>query len=169
MSRRFWKRFFSDPLSAASMFYLVLLALLALLADFIAPYEPMAQELIARYGTPSTDHWFGTDGFGRDLFSRVIYGARFAFQALAVSMSIAVLGGVPVGLVAGYFGGRIDRVITWFIDVIFTVPAIMMRQNSMLMGRGWVAYPALALCSVTSCPMLRHPSLYKSQSYRVQS
>ena len=126
MSRRFWKRFLSDPFSVAALAYLVLLALLALLADFITPYEPMAQELMARFGTPSADHWLGTDDFGRDLFSRVIYGARFAFQALLISMSIAVLVGVPVGLVAGYFGGRIDRGISWVIDVIFTVPAIMM-------------------------------------------
>ena len=126
MSSRFWKRLLSDPFSAAAVIYLVILALLALLADVITPYEPMAQDLIARFGTPSAEHWLGTDDFGRDLFSRVIYGARFAFQALLVSMSIAVLGGVPVGLVAGYFGGRIDRAISWVIDVIFTVPAIML-------------------------------------------
>lgn len=126
MNSRFWKRLLSDPFTTAAVVYLVMLALLALLADVIAPYEPMAQDLIARYGTPSGEFWFGTDGFGRDLFSRVIYGARIAFQALAVSMGIAVLAGVPTGLVAGYFGGRIDRAITWVIDVIFTVPAILM-------------------------------------------
>ena len=104
----------------------MVLALLALLADVITPYEPMAQNLIARFGTPSAEHWLGTDDFGRDLFSRVVFGARFAFQALSVAMSIAVLGGVPVGLAAGYFGGRIDRALTWVIDVIFTIPAIML-------------------------------------------
>ncbi len=123
---RFWKRLFSDPFTAAAIIYLTVLALLALLADFVTPYEPMAQALIERYGTPSADHWLGTDAFGRDLFSRVIYGARIAFQALSVAMGIAVLAGVPVGLVAGYFGGRIDRAISWVIDVIFTIPAILL-------------------------------------------
>ena len=126
MSRQFWKRLLSDPFSAAAVVYLVVLALLALLADVIAPYEPMAQNVIARYGTPSTEFWLGTDDFGRDLFSRVIYGARYAFQSLFVSMGIAVFIGVPAGLIAGYSGGRLDRAITWVIDVIFTLPAIMM-------------------------------------------
>lgn len=126
MSSRFWKRLFSDPFTATAVVYLVVLVLLALLADFITPYEPMEQDLIARFGTPSADYWLGTDAFGRDLFSRVIFGARFAFQALAVAMGIAVLGGVPVGLLAGYLGGRVDRAITWVIDVIFTIPAILM-------------------------------------------
>ncbi|MFK7805160.1 MAG: dipeptide/oligopeptide/nickel ABC transporter permease/ATP-binding protein, partial [Anaerolineae bacterium] len=126
MSSRFWKRLLSDPFSAAAVVYLVVLALLALLADVIAPYEPMAQDVIARYGTPSAEFWLGTDDFGRDLFSRVIYGARYAFQSLFISMGIAVFIGVPAGLLAGYSGGRLDRAITWVIDVIFTLPAIMM-------------------------------------------
>ncbi len=126
MSSRFWKRLLSDPFTAAAVFYLLLLVFLAVFANFITPYEPMAQDLIGRFGTPSAEFWLGTDQFGRDLFSRVIFGARFAFQALSVAMGIAVLVGVPVGLVAGYFGGRVDRAISWVIDVIFTIPAIMM-------------------------------------------
>ena len=126
MKDGFWKRLFSDPFTVAAICYLSLLLILALFAGLIAPYEPMDQNLIARFGTPSADHWLGTDDFGRDLLSRVIFGARFAFQSLLISLGIAVLLGVPVGLIAGYVGGRVDRIISWIIDVIFTIPAIML-------------------------------------------
>ena len=98
MRKRFTGRLLSEPFTLAAIIYLIGLALLALLADFIAPYDAMEQSLISRNLGPSADFLLGTDGFGRDLLSRVIFGARFAFQSLFVSLSIALSIGVPACL-----------------------------------------------------------------------
>ncbi len=126
MRKEFRSRLFSDPFVVAAIIYLGLLAIGAILAPWITPYEPMKQDLLASFSNPSADHWLGGDQFGRDLFTRVIYGGQYAYQSLFISMGIAVLIGVPVGLVAGYVGGRVDRIITWIVDIIFTLPAILL-------------------------------------------
>jgi len=108
---------------------LVVIALfiaLAVLAPLVAPYDPAAQAWTAVRKPPSLEHWFGTDEVGRDVLSRVIFGARASLLAGVVSVSIAILIGVPVGMVAGYVGGIVDALLSRITDAMLACPFLIL-------------------------------------------
>ena len=98
----------------------------ALFAPLIAPYDPYQNDLMNVLMPPSAEHWFGTDELGRDLFSRVIYGARISLIEGVFSVALAMAIGVPIGIVSGYLGGRIDAVIMRLIDVLLAFPGVLL-------------------------------------------
>lgn len=113
------------------------LALVALFGASLAPYDPMAMDFTARFAPPSWAHPFGTDDFGRDVFSRVLYGAAVSFQVAFIAVGISGLAGVGLGLTAGYRGGWIDEVIMRVMDVLFAFPAVLLAITVMaILGRG---------------------------------
>ncbi len=97
-----------------------------LLAPLLAPYDPYAQNLSITFHAPSLGHLFGTDEYGRDMFSRVLYGARLSQLEITVSVGIALAIGVPLGMLCGYAGGLVDQVILWFIDLLYAFPGIVL-------------------------------------------
>jgi len=99
-----------NRLAVFGLVILVLLVLVALAAPLIAPYTINQVDVANRLQGPSSQHWFGTDELGRDVFSRVIIASRVSLQVGFVSVGIALGLGVPVGLIAGYYGGRIDSI-----------------------------------------------------------
>jgi len=99
---------------------------LALFAPLIAPYDPLATSWTAIRKAPSAAHWFGTDEIGRDVLSRVIWGARASLLAGVVSVLISLSIGVPVGLLAGYAGGRIDMLISRLTDAVLACPFLIL-------------------------------------------
>jgi ABC-type dipeptide/oligopeptide/nickel transport system permease subunit len=101
-------------------------ALLAVLGERVAPYDPTAQDLFAIMEAPSRAHLFGADGVGRDILSRIMAGTRYTLSIAIASVFLASLGGVALGSIAGYFGGWIDRVVTGFIDLLLTVPSLVL-------------------------------------------
>ena len=105
---------------------LVAVALLAILAPWIAPYDPLATSWAAVRKAPSAAHWFGTDEVGRDLLSRTIWGARASLSAGVIAVSIAVALGVPIGMLAGYVGGWLDAVIGRITDAMLAVPFLIL-------------------------------------------
>ena len=106
---------------------IVLVLLFAgLLAPLLAPYDPYAQNLAITFHPPSLAHLFGTDEYGRDMFSRVLYGARLSQLEITVSVSMALAIGVPLGMISGYMGGLTDQVILWFIDLLYAFPGIVL-------------------------------------------
>ncbi|MEI7443486.1 MAG: ABC transporter permease [Burkholderiales bacterium] len=105
---------------------LVIVALLAILAPWIAPYDPLATSFSTVRKAPSAAHWFGTDEVGRDLLSRVIFGARASLSAGVIAVSIAVFAGVPIGMLAGYVGGRVDAVIGRLTDAMLAIPFLIL-------------------------------------------
>src|SRR5260370_17255113 len=106
---------------------IVLVLLLAgLLAPLLAPYDPYAQDLSITFHPPSFAHLFGIDEYGRDMFSRVLYGARLSQLEIIVSVSMALVIGVPLGMISGYMGGLTDQVILWFIDLLYAFPGIVL-------------------------------------------
>ena len=106
---------------------IVLVLLLAgLLAPLLAPYDPYAQNLAITFHPPGLAHLFGTDEYGRDMFSRVLYGARLSQLEIAVSVGMALAIGVPLGMISGYMGGLPDQVILWFIDLLYAFPGIVL-------------------------------------------
>jgi peptide/nickel transport system permease protein len=111
--------------------FLALLVLCAVFADVVAPYGPLQQAMAERFQGPSPRHWLGTDDFGRDLLSRIIYGARISLQVGFVAVGIAGTLGVLLGLVAGYFGGMVDNAIMRLMDVVLAFPAILLAVTIM--------------------------------------
>lgn len=126
----------------------------ALLARVLAPYDPLDMSAGPRLATPDAAHWFGTDEFGRDVLSRVIYGARIAFTVGVVSASAAAVLGSTIGVLGGYFGGLLDRAVTMLIDLIFAFPTLLLAiaVAAFLTGGGMPpAVPVIiALCVVQS-------------------
>lgn len=110
---------------AGSAVLLVVVAV-ALLAPVIASYNPIANSLVDRLKPPSRAHLFGTDDFGRDVFSRVVWGARVSLLVAAVIVSVAALGGGAVGLVSGYLGGRLDQAVMRIVDMMLAFPALLL-------------------------------------------
>jgi len=104
----------------------VLFVALALLAPLISPYDPNLQTWSAVRQPPSALHWFGTDDLGRDLLARVIYGARASLLAGAISVTIALVIGVPLGLLSGYRGGFIDALISRITDAMLACPFLIL-------------------------------------------
>jgi peptide/nickel transport system permease protein len=114
------------PLGAIGAGIIVVMALMAASADWIAPHDPLANDYAAMLSAPSAQHWLGTDAFGRDVLSRIIYGSRTALMVgLGASFLGAVLGSL-IGVASAYFGGRIDLVVQRVMDVFFAFPVIIM-------------------------------------------
>src|SRR4051812_6416383 len=115
--------------SRLTVFGLVLLALLlatALFADVLAPYPYTLQEVTNARKGPSPAHWLGTDELGRDMLSRVMYGARVSLSVAIVAQAIILFVGVPIGAAAGYYGGWIDTLLSRAIDVLYSFPDLLL-------------------------------------------
>lgn len=104
----------------------VVLGLAAILAGLVAPYDPLANNVRAALQPPSSYYFFGTDRFGRDVFSRVVYGSRLSLIVAIVSVTISATLGTLLGLVSGYFGGLVDNLISRVMDVLFSFPALVL-------------------------------------------
>ena len=102
--------------------------LAAVFAPVIAPYDPIAQDLTLRLNAPSASHIFGTDNFGRDIFSRVIYGGRYSLLAGCLSVTIAGVIGTFYGALAGYVGGWLDNVMMRFSEMILSFPSLILAM-----------------------------------------
>ncbi len=104
----------------------LLFGVMALSADVIAPYDPLAQDLTHRLEAPSAAHWLGTDDFGRDVLSRVLFGSRVSLRLGLVAVAVALLFGGTLGLLAGYYGGWFDLVAMRVMDLMLAFPSILM-------------------------------------------
>ncbi|HLT95380.1 MAG TPA: ABC transporter permease [Acidimicrobiia bacterium] len=115
-----------NRMAVAGLVILVLLVVVALAAPLIVPYTINEVDVANRLQGPSAQHWFGTDELGRDVFSRVIIASRVSLQVGFISVGIALGIGVPIGLLAGYYGGRIDSFLMRLMDILFSIPAIVL-------------------------------------------
>lgn len=116
----------SSPTALIGTIVFAVIVLLALLAPWIAPHDPVVQRIAIRLQGPSWEHWLGTDYYGRDILSRLLHGARYSLLIGVLSISLAVVVGSLIGLLAGYFGGRIDIVIMQIMDVVLAFPALIL-------------------------------------------
>jgi peptide/nickel transport system permease protein len=122
------RRFRRHRAALAGALFILLLGGAGVVAPQIAPYDPLAQNLGAILATPSLAHPLGTDDLGRDVLTRVIFGARLSLAASVMAAAIAVGLGVPLGLVAGYVGGAVDGVIMQVYDALQTIPALVLAM-----------------------------------------
>ena len=121
-----WGRLVRNKSAMAGLIILLILILTAIFADFIAPYGYDDQVLEDQFIAPCLEHIFGTDNFGRDIFSRVVYGSRISLQVGLISMGVAVILGCIVGSIAGYYTGLVDNLIMRIIDVMLAIPSILL-------------------------------------------
>jgi peptide/nickel transport system permease protein len=123
----FWIRFRRNKLALFGAFLIGVMVILAIFAPLIAPYDPNAQDLNNLVATPSPDHWLGTDDLGRDVLSRIIFGARVSVAASILPTTMALLVGVPLGLIAGYYRGFLDEgLIMRVIDALQAFPFLIL-------------------------------------------
>jgi peptide/nickel transport system permease protein len=121
-----WRAIRSQPLALTGALLVALFALIALIGPSIAPHGPTEQFIEDRLQAPSAAYPLGTDEFGRDIYSRLLYGAGVSFQVGAIAVGIAGALGILLGLIAGYAGGWVDNVLTLLMDVVFAFPAILL-------------------------------------------
>ena len=127
MASIFRRRIVSQPLAAAGAVLLVLFAVMAIFAPWIAPANPASIDLLHRLAPPSAAHWFGTDELGRDILSRVIYGARLSLTVAVSVVGISCSIGIILGGIAGYYGGTIDTVLNIFaMNAFMALPGILL-------------------------------------------
>jgi len=125
-----WIRFRRNKLAMVGLFMVVSIVGIAIFAPYVAPHDPIKQLIwtegkAAKLAAPSAQHLMGTDLYGRDIMSRIIYGARISLQIGIFSTLVSLLLGVPLGALAGYFGGKVDDFISWIINVIFAFPFLL--------------------------------------------
>jgi peptide/nickel transport system permease protein len=127
-SRRqdFVKTFFSNRLALFGTAVMTLFILMAVFAPLLAPYDPLQQDLAAKFASPSWAHPFGQDELGRDILSRIIYGARISLTAGLAAVAIATGVGTLIGVVSGYFGGWSDSLLMRLMDVVLAFPSILL-------------------------------------------
>jgi ABC-type dipeptide/oligopeptide/nickel transport system permease subunit len=121
-----WARFCRNRLALIGLALVVALALSAALAPWIAPYDPTRQSLIEKRTAPGSKYWLGADEFGRDILSRVIYGSRVALLVGALSALIALVGGLLLGMVAGFVGGWLDAVLMRGVEILLAFPYLLL-------------------------------------------
>jgi peptide/nickel transport system permease protein len=143
------------PLGALGAAIIVIMIAAAVLAGFVAPYDPLTTDYASMLQAPSSFHWFGTDSFGRDVFTRILYGSRTALWiGFASSFLGATLGGI-IGVTSAYFGGKIDLVLQRFMDLLLSFPLVILALVVVsLLGSGMtnvifaITVPMVPRCAI---------------------
>lgn len=120
------REFVRNKAAVVGVVVLILMILSAVFAPQLTPYDPLDRDARARLAEPSLEHPFGTDSLGRDVLARILYGGRVSLQVGFYSIILATIIGTPLGLVAGYFGGRVDNIIMRIMDIILAFPGLIL-------------------------------------------
>ncbi|MGZ4162519.1 MAG: oligopeptide ABC transporter permease [Tumebacillaceae bacterium] len=126
MTKLIWQRFSRNKLAVIGLAFIVIIVLAAILAPHIVKYDYSEQNQMDKLKAPSAAHWLGTDDMGRDIFSRMIYGARVSLTVGVVSVLGTMVIGVTVGALAGYYGGWVDNLLMRFVDIMISFPSIFL-------------------------------------------
>lgn len=124
--KEFWHLLKKNKLAMVGLGILVVLVLVAIFADYIAPYGFAEQNLQNQFQGPSAEHLFGTDDLGRDIFSRIVYGSRISLRVGFISVSISMIIGVGIGAITGYYGKQVDNILMRGIDILQSIPDILL-------------------------------------------
>ena len=164
-----WRRLRKNKLAMVGLALIVLLVLAAILAPVLTPYAYDKQDLSNTLQYPSAEHLLGTDNFGRDILSRLLYGGRISLLVSLTAVLISFVGGGILGAVAGYFGGKVDTIIMRLMDVIMAIPGMLMATCVSITLGGGPIQTAIAI-SITgiagACRMIRATALsVRSQEF----
>lgn len=150
----YWRRFKNNRMCMAGAVLVLLLVFIAIFGPLISPNDPVLVNTPDRFLSPNATYWFGTDEFGRDIFSRILYGGRIAVQVGMVSVVVAFFGGITLGLISGYYGGFVDTALSrlleiWmsFPDILFVIAVVAIlgpSLNTVILSLGFLSIPAYA-------------------------
>ena len=144
-----------QSLGAAGLAVIVIMAVAAIFAPWVAPYDPLTVDYGGMLAAPSWQHWMGTDSFGRDVFSRIIYGARTALAVGFLASFVGSTGGAVIGVISAYFGGKIDLFIQGVMDVLLSFPIIVLALTvAAMLGQKIMFGIDVNLIIAISIPML---------------
>ena len=136
---RVMKQLSRNKMAVIGLIILLVEIVLAILAPYIAPYDYTQMDIMNMFAKPSAQHWFGCDDLGRDIFSRILIGARYSLSCGILATLIGVVIGMAIGAVAGFFGGKVDNIVMRILDVIQAIPGmVMMIVMSAVLGPGFV-------------------------------
>jgi peptide/nickel transport system permease protein len=177
MRSEVWRRFRRNRLAMGGLAFLVLIGLAALLAPLITSYGPTDRVPVYRQG-PSTEHWFGTDRIGRDVFSRIVYGARVSLKIGFAATAMSLVIGLVVGALAGFFGGWVDTVLMRLTDVFLAIPYIVLAiaiatifgrsENSVILVlglTGWLGIARIVRASFLGLKQLEYVDAARALGY----
>jgi peptide/nickel transport system permease protein len=160
-----WRRFRNSPGALVGAAVVGFVVIVALAAPLIATSDPLAQNLAQQAQPPSAEHWFGTDKLGRDLFARIVYGARISIRIGFIAVGLAISAGTVIGGVAGYAGGRTDSLLMGAMDIMLAFPSIILAIaittilgpsiNNVMIAVGIVFVPQYARLARSSVLNLR--------------
>jgi peptide/nickel transport system permease protein len=123
-----WRNYKKNPSAMIGLVIVVVLVVVAIIAQIIFNYDTdiVQQNVAEAYQTPSAEHWFGTDNYGRDVFVRILYGAKYSLSVGIVAVAVSTVVGVTLGLIAGYYGGFIEDFILRFAEIFSGIPSVLM-------------------------------------------
>lgn len=154
------------PAGLAAAVFLLFLLLMALFAPLVAPQDPNQQSLLDAYAGPSGAHLLGTDGIGRDVLSRLIYGSRTSLLGPALVVAVALAVGVPLALSAAWYGGWVNAVVARVFDLVYALPGLLLAVLAVaLFGPG--LFPAVVALSIAYIPFLARIVLAVARQQRV--
>ena len=159
--RDVWHRLSRNKLAMVALVIVVLLILMAIFADVLAPYDYAEQDPTAKFQLPNAQHWLGTDNYGRDLLSRLIVGGRISLLVSVLSVLFALVVGGFIGAISGYFAGTTDSIIMRLMDIIMAIPQFLLAVAvSVMLGSGVVNTAiAIAIGSVPNFARLMRASV----------
>lgn len=160
-----WRRFAKNPLALIGLGIIVLLLLVAAFAPWLATHDPFAQSLDRRLVPPSAAHWRGTDELGRDIFSRIVFGARITLSIVLLVALIAAPLGLLVGTVAGYLGGWTDVVLMRLTDVFLSFPGLILAL-AFVAALGSGLENAIIAIALTAWPPIARPARAETLTVR---
>lgn len=125
MNHRFFRKWRKNPTSWIGLILVLLVVVMGMFAEWIAPFDPLKQDLENALTGASLEHWMGTDYNGRDIFSRIVFGARISITVGIGASLISLILGTFIGLISGFFGGFLERILMRFTDIVFGFPALL--------------------------------------------
>ena len=150
-----WQNLLRSASGVTGLVLILLIATSALLAPYLAPYDPIALNPPVRLQGPSLEHWLGTDQYGRDTFSRIIYGGRISLLVAISAISIATIVGGVLGLLSGYYRGWVDALVMRFTDILLSFPAILLAIALLAFFGGGMLNLILAIGIIYTGPFVR--------------
>ncbi|WP_431087617.1 ABC transporter permease [Paenibacillus sp. 8b26] len=149
--KTFWRLLFGNKLALIGFIFIVGWTLVAILSSWIVPHDPYVTDPANKLLPPSAEHWFGTDNYGRDILSRVIYGARISIWTGMIAVAISFIIGVPLGAIAGFYGGRMGSIIMRCMDILLAFPSLVLAMAiAAAMGPGLMS--ALIAVGIVGIP-----------------
>ena len=161
----FLRRTLRSPAALCGLAIITFLVLVAVFAPLIAPFDPNWQDAAARLQAPNTQHWLGTDSYGRDVLSRLIYGSRPTLALVLLVTVITLPFGLLIGILSGYYGGWLERVLMRFTDVVMSMPRLILAFAFVAMLGPGLVNGALAL-ALTTWPAYARQSRSEIQRLR---